>query len=152
MRDEVGTPEAIESADIGTELSLEEQLEAWRARCDALEADLAAAQADVARYKSIATRPAPARKRFDGEAFGNRIFELVRRYVDPVKTNHAALVKRLEALEQKALSYRGVWRHGESYQRNTIVTHAGVAWLAHKDTDSKPGGGDVAWQMIVKSK
>lgn len=45
---------------------------------------------------------------------------------------------------------RGVYRHGERYQRGDGVTFAGSWWIAQKDApEDKPGQGD-GWRLAVK--
>ena len=45
--------------------------------------------------------------------------------------------------------YREVFRQGEQYAVNDMVTFAGSMWIAMRDTDSKPGTDD-SWRLIVK--
>jgi len=44
---------------------------------------------------------------------------------------------------------RGVWTEGKSYTAGDAVTWAGSVWIAQKDTDGKPDGGD-GWRLSVK--
>lgn len=44
---------------------------------------------------------------------------------------------------------RGVWVEGKSYAAGDAVTWAGSVWIAQKDTDGKPDGGD-GWRLSVK--
>jgi hypothetical protein len=43
---------------------------------------------------------------------------------------------------------RGVWREGE-YKAGDAVTWAGSLWIAQRDTEAKPEGGD-DWRLAVK--
>lgn len=43
---------------------------------------------------------------------------------------------------------RGVWQEGKTYEQGDIVTWAGSMWIAQKDTDGKPDGGD--YRLSVK--
>ncbi len=43
----------------------------------------------------------------------------------------------------------GVWRHGQRYERNSLVTDGGAAWIAKSDTSNRPPGDD--WRMAQKS-
>jgi hypothetical protein len=43
---------------------------------------------------------------------------------------------------------RGVWKDGE-YKAGDGVTWGGSFWIAQKDTESKPGGGE-DWRLAVK--
>jgi hypothetical protein len=42
----------------------------------------------------------------------------------------------------------GVWREGEKYLEGDGVTWGGSFWIAQKDTDTKPDGGE--WRLAVK--
>lgn len=45
-------------------------------------------------------------------------------------------------------TYAGVWKAG-FHKRGTCVTFAGSSWIALRDTETKPGGGD-DWGLAVK--
>jgi hypothetical protein len=51
------------------------------------------------------------------------------------------LEKRIEELEAKQLSLGGVWKEGERYRENTLVSYQGGLWLARANTTAKPGSG-----------
>lgn len=44
--------------------------------------------------------------------------------------------------------YRGIFRHGDTYEAGDSVTYAGSLWIAKRDTMQAPGGDD--WQLSVK--
>lgn len=52
------------------------------------------------------------------------------------------------AIRLNHMIYRGVWRKGR-YCAGDVVTWAGSAWVATKDTESKPGDDDT-WRLAVK--
>lgn len=43
---------------------------------------------------------------------------------------------------------RGVWKEGTTYEQGDVVSWAGSMWVAQKDTDGKPDGGD--FRLSVK--
>jgi integrin beta 3 len=47
---------------------------------------------------------------------------------------------------------RGVYRHGETYERGDAVTYAGSIWIAQETTNSKPETreGGTSWRLAVK--
>ncbi len=45
--------------------------------------------------------------------------------------------------------YRDVYQHGRRYECDDVVTFGGSAWIATRDTDSKPGTDD-SWKLMVK--
>jgi integrin beta 3 len=53
------------------------------------------------------------------------------------------------AFEVPVVLDRGVWKEGAAYAKGDAVTWAGSLWIAQKDTDSKPEGGD-GWRLAVK--
>jgi hypothetical protein len=67
------------------------------------------------------------------------------------------LSRSLEEMVDKKLadrgfcdSYKGVWRDGQSYTRNDLVTHQGSLWACFGPTFARPGTPDSAWKLIVK--
>ena len=61
--------------------------------------------------------------------------------------------KRLAEIETKSISFRGVWREGVPYGRNSAVTLKGSLWIANDATCARPGDPDEAsraWTLAVK--
>lgn len=63
--------------------------------------------------------------------------------------SHDELLKRIEALEDAAVSYEGVHKEGNVYRKGQLVTHGGSMWHANRTTAHKPGQSD-AWTLAVK--
>jgi hypothetical protein len=61
------------------------------------------------------------------------------------------LDRRQAELEAKQLKLGGVWRAGEHYAENTLVTHAGGLWISRAPTEARPGSGSPSWRLAVKS-
>jgi hypothetical protein len=61
-----------------------------------------------------------------------------------------ALAARVGALEAAPVQFRGIFRAGERYPKNSLVVHGGSLWFAHEATGDRPGASAEAWQMIVK--
>jgi integrin beta 3 len=51
----------------------------------------------------------------------------------------------------RAPIYREIYRQGERYDRDDMVTFGGSVWCALRDTDSKPGRDD-SWRLAVKAR
>jgi hypothetical protein len=94
----------------------------------------------------------PARE-IDAEEFGRGVAEAVKSYVDrAVNARCAALETKLALLEQRSLSYQGVWRDGKTYGAGNFVTHSGALWHSNIFCNKqRPGDGDAAWTLAVKS-
>ena len=60
------------------------------------------------------------------------------------------LQKQIAELEQKQLKLGGVWKAGERYKENTLVSFQGGLWLSRADTDTRPGSGSPSWRLAVK--
>lgn len=56
---------------------------------------------------------------------------------------------RLNAIEQKGVSYRGVYQRSEDYKRGDLVTFGGSMWHATRNTTDEPGASR-DWQLAVK--
>ncbi len=71
-----------------------------------------------------------------------------------VRRRIAELEAKLARLEQRpaGLKYVGVWRRGETYREQDVVTHGGAAWVApFGDTGDEPGKSP-AWKLMAKSR
>ncbi|ORE92691.1 hypothetical protein ATO13_17259 [Stappia sp. 22II-S9-Z10] len=86
---------------------------------------------------------------FDGKAFGEEIVAAVRGYVD---RRLFEMEGRLQAVETRGLKYAGIYQRAVDYERGTVVTHSGSAWVAVRDvaTGDIPGTAD-GWQLMVKA-
>jgi hypothetical protein len=62
-------------------------------------------------------------------------------------------ITRLEAMiELKNFVYVGVFREGKAYSPGQFATHAGGLWHCNQfHTTTKPGNGNAAWTLAVKS-
>jgi hypothetical protein len=79
------------------------------------------------------------------------IGELMREQRDQL----AALEKRVKDLESRpaGLRYRGVFKHGETYDVGDVTTHQGSMWCATARTAAQPGLSTHAsrsWTLCVK--
>jgi hypothetical protein len=80
------------------------------------------------------------------EIIGRCIGELVRDEIEPLR-------ERIERIERKpSVEYKGVWKAGgPSHTEGSLTTHQGGLWIALRRTQAKPGNGNAAWRLIVKS-
>jgi hypothetical protein len=60
------------------------------------------------------------------------------------------LQARLDAVEQKTISYRGVWSAATNHARNDLVTLAGSGWIATSEPSARPGSPGSGWTLAVK--
>ena len=74
------------------------------------------------------------------EALGRGIRKLV---VEPLE-------RKIADLEQKQLKLGGVWKAGERYKENTLVSFQGGLWISRADTTARPGSGSPSWRLCVK--
>jgi hypothetical protein len=106
-------------------------------------------------------KASPEGKRIDAMVAG--IAPVVKQYVEQRLTRlsemlgeeagmmEKRLADRINKLEnRKELCYRGDWQPNTSYVENSATTHDGSLWIAKEHTSTKPGGGNVAWQLCVK--
>jgi hypothetical protein len=85
---------------------------------------------------------------FDEEAFGAELGVLIREYVD---RRCAALETKLALLEQRSLSYQGVWKDGKVYGAGNFVTFDGGLWHSNIfHNKQQPGDGNAAWSLAVR--
>jgi hypothetical protein len=49
-----------------------------------------------------------------------------------------------------SMQYRDVWKEGESYDVNDVVTWDGSMWICRKPTKGKPGQYNKEWRLAVK--
>jgi len=90
------------------------------------------------------------------KALMTELAPVVRQYVvdavAPAVTRLEAMERRLQELECRGLKYAGIWQRASDYERGSVITHAGSAFVAIRKTQStdKPGESD-AWQMMVKA-
>ena len=71
--------------------------------------------------------------------------------LDKQERELAELKQRLAAVETKALSYLGVWQPDRKYRAGSAVTCSGALWVALHETSERPGNGETAWRLAVKS-
>jgi len=104
---------------------------------------------DDARTKILAGFTEDALKRAPSRA---EIYGFILDAVDVLSEQIAEQGKRVAQVEQKGLTYRGVWQRAGDYERGAIVTDKGSAWAAVKAVNNgeRPGEGS-AWQMMLKS-
>ncbi len=135
-----------------------EELAHYKARVGLLEQEITELESELTatqHVKRLEPRPtAPRRKSgFDGAKFGREIVTLVKAYVEPVRAQHAELVKRLEELETRAVGgvrYEGVYENGRTYIRGSFVSSRGSVWHADRQTSARPGDPDSGWTLAVK--
>jgi hypothetical protein len=73
---------------------------------------------------------------------------------DYIKAQVAPLQKQIAELEARLADvprYRGVWIEGQTYRAGSFVTYDGSLWHCNAPTVSRPGSGDAAWTLAVKS-
>jgi hypothetical protein len=86
--------------------------------------------------------------RFDSEAFGAELADLIKGYVD---RRCAALETKIALLEQRSLSYQGVWKDGKVYGLGNFVTFDGALWHSNIfHNKQQPGDGNAAWSLAVR--
>ncbi len=63
-----------------------------------------------------------------------------------------ALTKRLEALEEGGIQYRGVYQRAQNYSKGDVATHRGSSWIALRSIKQteEPGASD-GWQLMAKA-
>jgi hypothetical protein len=88
--------------------------------------------------------PPPAPRYVTEEQLG-RLLEKVGRAIKQ------ELDRRIAELEAKQLKLGGVWKAGQSYGENTLVTYAGGLWISRAPTEARPGNGSPSWRLAVKS-
>lgn len=89
----------------------------------------------------------PAPNTMDGLA--RFLVELMQPMIDEVK----ALREMVSDLESKGLKYCGTWERAIEYQRGSVITDNGSAWVALEKNygpDVRPGASP-RWQLLVKS-
>lgn len=72
-----------------------------------------------------------------------------------LKPHLEEIYRRLAAIEASgpksfADAYAGTWKEG-AFKAGTMVTHSGSLWIAHADTEDRPGTSP-HWQLMVKSR
>ncbi|MGW6778310.1 hypothetical protein ACWF50_09690 [Brucella pseudogrignonensis] len=63
-----------------------------------------------------------------------------------------AVKKRLDALEEGGIKYRGVHQRAQSYRKGDVVTFKGDSWIALRSINEteEPGKCD-GWQLMAKA-
>jgi hypothetical protein len=70
------------------------------------------------------------------------------KYVSLLGLRDRRLESRIKELETAIPRYCGVYRSGETYMKNNLVSMGGSMWIALKDTTTKPPSDD--WQCCVQ--
>lgn len=91
----------------------------------------------------------------DPVAFGKEMGKLMREEMDK---RLAPVLARLEAMEQKGISYRGNFNISDEYKRGDIVTFSGSAFHCVRDVhgeyphrvENGARKASQAWQLMVK--
>jgi HK97 family phage prohead protease len=65
-----------------------------------------------------------------------------------VKERDAHLVTRIKELERHPFTYRGVFRAGERYAKNSAVTYGGSLWICSSETADNPPA--ASWILAVR--
>ena len=108
--------------------------------------EMAKANSDVARL-SASKRPATVgwvSKNLDGA------METVAKYVHDLRRAVADLEAKTNMLEEKALSYEGVYSKNQQYNPGALVTHRSGLWYCKSATRSAPGTSS-DWQLTGKT-
>ena len=91
-----------------------------------------------------------AAEKFSGSGYaaatGARV-ALMMNYIALGVMRRKALEDRVKDLEGAIPRYCGVYRAGEAYAKNNIVTFGGSMWIALRDTTTKPPSED--WRLCV---
>jgi hypothetical protein len=93
--------------------------------------------------------------------FGSAVFDTLKmlmvkakerdELIGELRAKVAALEARLETVETKGITYRGVWDEAtKDYRLGDVVTWGGSAWIAHRSTPVGRPGVDSAWTLCVK--
>lgn len=77
---------------------------------------------------------------------------------DVIPTDERTIELRFDAgdtrhtyeLEFPVTVYRNVFKEGDTYARGDVVTWAGSAWHADRETKEKPGAPESGWSLMVK--
>jgi len=91
--------------------------------------------------------------------------DYAKRLADYERRFHEAMAKAIESMPKpldgkngdkgepgadgKSFEYLGVFKDGEIYPENCMVTFGGSCWCAKRETGDKPGTSD-AWVLAVK--
>lgn len=93
---------------------------------------------------------APGKDGCDGVSFDEfHVEQIDDRTVRETWSKGGAIVKTFDR-KVRAPIYREIYRQGERYERDDMVTFGGSVWCALRDTDSKPGTDD-SWRLAVKA-
>jgi hypothetical protein len=63
-----------------------------------------------------------------------------------------AIGRTIGKLRAEMLADHGVWREGEHYPKNALVSHDGALWRAKAETSERPGNGQTLWRMMTKTE
>lgn len=70
---------------------------------------------------------------------------------EAIAKSTAELSKRIAALEENSVHFRGTYNRADSYSKGAVVNHNSSLWCAVKDVDSgserPPGGG---WMLMFR--
>lgn len=103
--------------------------------------------------KAIDRMPVPkdganGRDGIDWETFDADLDEDGRTLVVSLGNGDQKVVKRIKT---SIPVFRGSWKASDSYQKGDCVNWGGNMWIARKDTNARPtGGDDPNWQMAVR--
>lgn len=72
--------------------------------------------------------------------------------LERVEKELAPLRKSIEALEENALRYAGLFSRGMSYARGDLVTHAGSVWYTWRETSGGEAPGEAGSPFVLIAK
>ena len=94
--------------------------------------------------------PAPRSKFVTDKSLGRTLEGIGRLVRKAIREATEPLQKKIAELEQKQLTLGGVWKAGERYKENTLVSFQGGLWISRADTTARPGSGSPSWRLCVK--
>jgi hypothetical protein len=78
------------------------------------------------------------------------IIDHVESELAPFKERIAHLEAVLRTVEERGVSYEGVYQRAQDYRRGAVVTHKGSAWVALDEGRKGEPGQDNCWQLMAK--
>lgn len=83
------------------------------------------------------------------ERFVNGLHEwAAKKIYGPLQKRIEALEGKVDALQERGLEYRGIFKSAEVYRKGDVCTHSGSLWIAHRQTNEAPPGN--GWTLAVK--
>jgi hypothetical protein len=84
----------------------------------------------------------------DYQAIAKAIAPVIKEYF---ARSLAPVLQRLEALEGHGIKYCGVFQRAARYEKGSVVSDNGSAWIALRGVEGeRPGESPMSWQLLVK--